>query len=671
MQAQTNILSPGNIGNFETRNRVVLPGHTTNFGSKNLPTDRNIEYLARRAEGGVGTIITEAIRIHPSSSGRSISLGSFDDESVPHYKKLTDRIHEFDTRIIAQLAHLGRQANGDSTRAAPWSPSTTPWAKGAQIPHEMSHDDIRLIVDAFVQAAVRMEKAHFDGLEIHVGHGHLIQQFLSQATNQRTDKYGGSRENRLRFLVEILEGIFTNVSISVGLRVSVDEFLQNGMGPEDNLQLLEEVTKRYPISFIHASHSAYNASYSLSTQMADMHFPPMPFIEHASLVKKEFQNIPVIAVCRVDNLENANQIIEAGQADFVALARPHIADPDLVNKFSGTNTNPVRSCLACNQACIGRVEKNLPISCVVNPEVGLEKVWSKVVKISDRQLDRQKVVIGGGPAGMSAALVLANGGSKVTLFESQNQLGGAVRIAASASGRERLALSVLELEKLVSNHPGIDIHLGTRFDYEKIQEFDRSQFIVATGAVHESRHYDTVIPVMTYTEALQQVHDSPSRFAQKNFVIFDEQGNYDVASVAETFAQIGGRVHYVTPLTSLFPNINTYIKLNLLDRLRGLPISIHLMSDFSGANGNSVEMRNIVTQDHVQLPETDFIVDAALPKVEDKIASLLKKAQQEFLVIGDAYAPRTIHEAIFEGSKILLDLDPNNENLRKEVAHSV
>jgi 2,4-dienoyl-CoA reductase-like NADH-dependent reductase (Old Yellow Enzyme family) len=304
------IMTPIEIGGVQIKNRVFLPGHTTNFGLNNLPTERNANYLAARAQGGVGLIITEAIRVHPTSAGRSSTLGSSDDRCIPSFKMLTKAVHANGAKIFAQIMHAGRQANGDATHTAAWSASTIPWTRGGQIPHHMSQSDINMMVKAFGQSARRMQESDFDGLEVHLGHGHLLQQFLSPASNKREDAYGGSLENRMRFTVEVLTEIFKRVpNMCVGIRISADEFMPNGLDPEAMLEIVAKLNQSFKLDFIHVSHSAYHGSHTIATQIADMSFPHAAFKDNAAKFKLAFPNTPILAVCRLDNITAAAESI--------------------------------------------------------------------------------------------------------------------------------------------------------------------------------------------------------------------------------------------------------------------------------------------------------------------------------------------------------------------------
>jgi 2,4-dienoyl-CoA reductase-like NADH-dependent reductase (Old Yellow Enzyme family)/thioredoxin reductase len=650
------ILTPIEIGGVRIKNRVFLPGHTTNFGVNNLPTDRNAAYLSARAAGGTGLIITEAIRVHPTSAGRSSTLGSSDDSCIPSFRKLTDAVHENGAAVFAQIMHAGRQANGDATHTSAWSSSAIAWTTGGQTPHVMSQADISSLVNAFGKSAVRMQSAGFDGLEVHLGHGHLIQQFLSPASNTRDDKYGGSLENRMRFAVEVLKEVYLRVpGMAVGVRFSADEFLPDGLGPEQMLEIIAKLNEQFDLNFLHASHSAYQGSFTIATQIADMSFPHAPYRSHASLFKNAFPHIPLLAVCRLDTVSEASELIDSGEADMVGLARPQIADPEIVNKFATNRNSEVRSCIACNQECIGRVEKNLPISCVVNPEVGAEKKWIEIRKI--RPNKKSVLIVGGGPAGMSAALSSHNAGHNVVLVEAGPALGGQVLLASSLAKRQRFGLMITELaEKVLQSEITVKLNTHISDSSESLKNFDT--FIVATGANFVVRNFGSGAPVVAADIAIKEFAQRKS-MSNEEVIVVDEQGTWIAASIAEQLAANGYKVHVVSPTPSLFSQITTYSRLALIPRLKSLGVRMYLASEVK-VEGKVAIITNSLNGEQTQISQLMTLIDCGPRQANDVLyqqAPLSESSRVQ--VIGDALSPRTVAEATFEGHAIgaFLDLD--------------
>lgn len=650
------IITPIEIGGIQIKNRVFLPGHTTNFGINNLPTQRNANYLATRAQGGVGLIITEAIRVHPTSAGRSSTLGSSDDRCIPSFKMLTEAVHAGGAKIFAQIMHAGRQANGDSTHTAAWSASTIPWTRGGQIPHHMSQSDINKMVKAFGESARRMQDSDFDGLEVHLGHGHLLQQFLSPASNKRQDNYGGALENRMRFTVEVLNEIFNRVpNMCVGIRISADEFMPNGLDPEAMLEIVARLNQSFKLDFIHVSHSAYHGSHTIATQIADMSFPHAPFKDNAAKFKLAFPHVPILAVCRLDNITAAAQLIDNLEADMVGLARPHIADPEIVNKFNSGRNSEVTSCIACNQECIGRVEKNLPISCAVNPDVGAEAKWVEIRKL--RPDPKKVLVVGGGAAGMSAALSASAAGHHVTLVEGANQLGGQIRLASTLKMRSRIGLLTEELEARVRKS-NIDLQLGKFISSTEgvLANFDK--VIVATGAQLPKRDLGEGVPIISAQEAIESYCTSGTSNGEK-ILIFDEEGSWISASIAEELANRGYKIHLVSPTASLFSQITTYSRSALIPRLKTAGVQFHLAAEVAVESGQVVIKSSLNAQDQ-SIENVLAVVDCGPRQSNDEIyQSIQVQDSARFLIIGDALSPRTVAEATYEGNAAgaFLDLD--------------
>ena len=647
MTAIDRLFEPAEIGGMALRNRVFVSAHTTNFGRDNAPTARHVAYHRERSRGGVGLIITEGVRVHPTSAAREAALGIFSADGVEPYRALPEAVHAEGARIVAQLLHLGRQAAGDFARTAAWAPTTEPWKAGAHVPHQMTTDDIATIVAAFGSAGGWMLDAGFDGLEIHMGHGHLLQQFLSPAVNRRTDAYGGTDEKRLRFSREVIEAVLEAAAGRgpVGIRISADEFLPGGLVPATMVEIVGQILADYPLAFVHVSHSAYVGAYSLSTQMADMSFPPAPFRSYPAMFKAAFPDVPILAICRLDDVETAADLLAANEADLVGMTRAHIADPHLLAKARAGRVDTVRSCIACNQGCIGRIEQNLPMSCVVNPRVGLEAEWTELERAAAAPADKKVLVVGGGPGGLEAATVAARRGLDVTLAEATDVLGGQVRLGSSLSGRERFGLLVEEQER-DAVAAGVRIRTGWQVQPHDILAGDWSSVIIATGATEQPDDVSGIGQAHSVEAALR----NPDTLGA-TVVLVDDDGSWAGAGLAEHLARDGRRVHLVSS-GGIAWAITTYSRLGLVRRLGELGVHTHPGRRLTAVVDGSAELADVVSGLTETLPQVvTGVVHAAPRHASTGLAAALREGgfDGEVQVVGDAYAPRSSLEAVFEG----------------------
>jgi dimethylglycine catabolism A len=635
------VLEPTTIGTLALKNRVFQSAHSTNFGADRAgPSGRYIAYQEQRARGGVGLIITEGIRVH-QPTWRPGRLGAFDEQALPAYRELTGAIHDHGAAIFAQLNEPGRHLRLD--RSAAVSASEEPWAVGGVVPHALTSAEIGEFVEAWAGGAERMQRAGFDGIEVQCSHGHLLNQFLSPSTNRRTDAYGGSLEGRMRFLREVLAAVCERVTVPVGIRVSAEEFVRDGLELADTTAIVAAVAAEFPLAYVNVTQSFYAAEYTVSTQAADMTFGPAPFRANAGAFKERVRGPRILMVCRVDDLLVGEEILAQGLADMVGMARPQIAEPAQVAKFQAGRADEVRHCIHCNQGCIGRTEVGLSISCVVNPEVGNEREWAAVPLLPPASR-RRVLVVGGGPAGMEAALAAHRRGHGVTLAERSPTLGGAVRTAARLVGRQRFALLVDELERDLRRE-GVELRAGWSIGAEEAAGWDT--VVLATGA----RSRPLAIDGLERTRSPEELLDGAAPGPGERVAIVDLDGHWAGAGLAEHLAGAGCVVDWITPGGGFAWNVTLYSRTALQRRVGELGVKLRPYREPLRMVDGTLWLRDVVNGDEEPLEGVTTVVHSGPRLANGALAEELVAAGYggELWLVGDAYAPRTSLEATYEG----------------------
>ena len=415
------LFSPITIGPMTAKNRLLMPAMSINFGvdEQGFVTEQLIDYFVARARGGAGMLLVGGGAVHPTGVELPDLPKLWNDACIPSLTRMVDAVRPYDACFGVQLMHGGRQSYHDQ-KVAPSAIPAPAVVKG--IPKALALVEIDELVAAFGDAARRCREAGFDFIEIHAAHGYLINQFMARNSNKREDHYGGSFDNRIRFLMELLADIKAKAGrdYPVGIRINGNDFIKEGWTLHDTLRLAP-LLEAAGADYLHVSAGVYG---STELTIPSVYAPQGCFVHLAEAVK-QVVSLPVVAVGRIKHADMADRIIAEGRADAVAMGRALLADPELPNK-ARLNGAAIRPCIGCCLGCIHAVLQLEPGGCVVNPDVGREYL----LKNEDpADASRVVLVVGGGPAGMEAARVAAERGHQVTLMEAAAELGGQFRLA--------------------------------------------------------------------------------------------------------------------------------------------------------------------------------------------------------------------------------------------------
>src|SRR3990170_461726 len=475
MTSFTKLFSPFKIGSLDIRNRMVMSPMETHLCDKEgYVTDEIIAYYKERALGGVGYITVENTAVDPVGRINDGMLCIHDDKFIPGFKKLTDCIHASGGKIVLQLSHAGKEALPYFTGTKTVSASAIPSPLTKEMPTELSVEEIRATVNKFAEGANRVIKAGFDGVEIHMAHGYLVNQFFSPESNVRTDDYGGDTARRSRFAREIVEGIrkLAPQEYPVICRISADEYTDTGIKLEESKEIAR-ILEKAGASAIHVSACNYASAFF---NIPCYYLGEGCFIHLAEGIKSVVK-IPVLTVGRIINPAMAENALQENKADLIGLGRTLIADPHFPNKIKEGRLNDIRTCLSCNRCIESISDKKLV--CTVNPYIGKEGVSQLQKTLKPRKI----LVIGGGPAGLAATHVLSSRGHNVTLWEKDSQLGGSFRFASMAPMKEPMKKFLDYQINQVKKTNG-SVQLNKEATVSSVKALSPNVVILAHGAKH-------------------------------------------------------------------------------------------------------------------------------------------------------------------------------------------
>jgi len=573
---------------------------------------------------------------------------AWDEAAIPHFERLTSQVKAHGALAFLQLAHNGGVNQGPWSKLPAWAPS--PVANSMEPPKALERHEIRELVEFFARSAANAARGGFDGIEVHGAHGYLIHEFLSPRHNRRTDEYGGSLENRMRFAVEVLTAVRAAVGsrVAVGLRLVGDEESKDpdALGPPDAAEIAKRLEAAGLVDFLNVS-----VGISGIGMVRPMYVEHLVGVYAARAVKQAVVRTPVFCVHRILLPEEAERILERGDADAVTLVRALIADPEWAAKARSGASAEIRRCTGVNQGCYGNLTQGLPVTCVTNPTVGRE---AELGELERAPRSKRVVVVGGGPAGLEAAWVAAARGHRVTLLERSARLGGKIRLAELLPGRAEIG-DLADWRIGQCERVGVEVRLGTTGDFASVLALAPDAVVVATGG-------------RPTVDAASKLHPMPVPGSDRDFVvdhetamsrldslgprvlILDAVGHIEAIGLGELLARSGKEAIVVTPVPTPL----------LLDRETvgyALPRAVQagMVWRPNTALGLIGDNEVIVADVFSRKPEriaVDHVVIRTHGLPNDSLYFALEGRVPELYRVGDAVAVRPADRAVFDGHTV-------------------
>ena len=668
------LLQPLRIRNVTFRNRIISTSHASAMDEDGMPGERYQRYHEEKAKGGIAlTMFGGSAMISKDTSWGGGQLDISNNRIIPYLQQFSERIHRLGATLMMQISHLGRRADAASNNWLPTiAPSPIREARHRNFPREMDRHDIERVIRDYGEAIVRAKEGGLDGVET-LTSGHLMGQFLSPLTNWRSDEFGGSTENRVRFCLMVHEELRRRAGddFNIGIRYVIDEGAEGGIDFDEGVKIARIFQREGTIDFINAIYGRADKDIFLAEHnMPGMSQPSAPFLELVGRFKREV-TLPVFHAARIQDVATARHAVREGLVDMVGMTRAHMADPQIVNKITRGEEERIRPCVGASYCMYKRG------ACIHNPASGRELSLPQVVARSERP-GRRVVIVGGGPGGMEAARVAAERGHAVTLFEAGDRLGGQVLLAGRASWRKDL-IGIVQWREAELDRLGVEVQLGVYAEAADVLALNPDAVVVATGGIPDMswlKGHDFCLTVWDVLAAPAKVADE--------VIIYDGIGRHQALSCALQLAEQGSKVRFFTPDDAIAIEMAYSERVVFRKQFaqHGIPIAIdhalvevsrsengltaHFVHELTGARTDLQTAQVIV--EHGTMPVTGVFDDLRESSINDGYTDndrLLAGSPQidfagrggfELHRIGDAISSRSIHSAIYDALRLCMAL---------------
>jgi 2,4-dienoyl-CoA reductase-like NADH-dependent reductase (Old Yellow Enzyme family) len=640
------LFSPVKIGARTSRNRIALTATLTNYGAGHRVTERWIDFLAERAKGGCGLIVTEVIAIDPAALAHGAIVAGYAAENEDGFKRAAAAVEGEGACLVGQLWHPGRQqlwAPVRSPKGISHQPDVYSWT----VPHVMTTDELRALVDDYVAVARRLARCGFGGVELHGAHGYLITQILSPWSNTRTDAYGGSLDNRVRFVAEVAGAIRAacGKDLVLGLKMPGDEGVAGGIDPAEAARITAALVKHGTLDYF--AYSQGNFTNSLENHVPDMHFRRGHFLAIHKKIRPAAGGTPVMALGRIAMPAEAEAALAGGAGDLVGMTRALIADADWPNKARAGLVDEIRPSSYDNFAW-GEIHLGKPLSEIHNPQLGRkgEASWRPRRAVRTKRV----VVIGAGPAGLQAARVAAQRGHAVTLLSASHRLGGRLRWEAELPGRGDYHDVLAWMERQL-RAAGATIELGTRATVDGVRALKPDTVILATGS--------SLRPPLDVAGGSSVRDWDGYRSGDRldgTAVLFDMDHGAATYAVADALAARCRKLVLITPRTQIARNVNYCSAIGIHRRLYQADAEIVVAAEPVALRDGVLTWRNVFTGRTREIANVGLFLFATPRIADDALAEPLRQAGVDTRLVGDCLAPRDLLCAIHEGEAAALEI---------------
>lgn len=638
----SSLFQPITINTMKLRNRLIVPSMGTNYAHEDgTLSERFIAYYERRAIGGFSLISTEVIAVDPRGNAGPCEPGLYDDRFLPGFEELARRIHAHGACLSIQLHHAGRQTvhhylNGQR----PVAPSPLPCPVCGEVPEELTEEEIFHIAEKFGEAAERAQRAGADAVEIHGAHGYLIAEFMSSYSNRRIDRFGGSLENRMRFPRLIISAIRrrTGPDFPLLFRISAEEHSLGGRGIAET-RTMARILEDAGIDALHVSTATYADMENLWGSGAQ---PLAALASYAEDIKKSV-SIPVITVGRINDPYIAEEILATGRADMIAVGRQSLADPDFPKKILEGRIDEICPCIACHDQCTGNILAGKQTGCAINPFTGQEYCTC----VHPAEHSRHIAVVGGGPAGMMCAWILAKRGHTVDLYEKSSHLGGQFRIAAFPPAKGELAKALRWLIVMCEKY-GVRIHRQCAFTPDTVHQTSPEIVVLATGST-------PLLPPIEGIHApeLLQASDVLSGRALTGRRVLIAGAGMVGAETADYLSSYGREVTMVELKDEVAADLSLVPRTELLRRLESQHVNAVTGAAIVAFHADGVTYTK--NQEQHTLKNFDSVVLALGSRAYNPLEETLKKSVPT-VVIGDALHAGKVAQAMKSAMETALSL---------------